>query len=91
MSTESHDYTKPSDQYNRLLTAFNLEQVPNNSRTYFTTLVDLLSIKKSMLSDCIRRGDVTAPVLQAAKASGVNPDYITKGILPICLNSPDSK
>lgn len=79
-------HTRPSAAYNRLLTAFGLEQTPENDRTHFTALSDLLDMKMSTLSDCIRRGTVTDPVLEAARAKGINPDYIRNGILPIRLN-----
>lgn len=73
---------RPSDAYNRLLSGFGLEQTPDNSRTYFTVLSELLSVSHAQLSDCIRRGTVTDTVLEAAKAKGIHPDYITKGIQP---------
>ena len=90
MTKPFYHHTQPSDQYNRLVTACNLEQTPENSRTYLTTFADLLSIKRSMLSDCIRRNYVTAPVLGAAEAKGINPDSITTGI-PKHLNKPNLK
>lgn len=84
-------HTKPGDQYNRLLTAFGLEQDADNSRTHLTRLSELLDVGMSHLSDCIRRGYVTEPVLQAARGKGINPDFITKGPLPRLLNSTESK
>lgn len=48
-------HTKPGDQYNRLLTAFGLEQDADNSRTYLTRLSELLDVGMSQLSDSIRR------------------------------------
>lgn len=84
-------HTKPGDQYNRLLTAFGLEQSPDNSRTHFTTLAGLLGVKMSQLSDSIRRGYVTDSVVEAAKAKGINPDFITKGTLPMLLKTTDPK
>ena len=82
-------HTKPGDQYNRLLTAFNLEQSPENNRTHFTALSDLLGVRMSALSDCIRKGYVTDPVLEAAEAKGINPDFIKSGELPIRLEIID--
>lgn len=82
---------KPSDQYNRLLEAFGLEQTPKNNCTHFTVLSDLLGVGMSTLSDCIRRGYVTQPVLDAARAKGVNSDYITSGALPMHLENTDPK
>ena len=81
-----HHHSRPGEAYNRLLAAFGLEQTPENSRTYLTVLSDLLDVRMSTLSDCIRRGTVTAPVLEAARARGVNPDFITRGILPVRLD-----
>lgn len=80
---------KPSDQYNRLLEAFDLEQNPENNRTYLTILSDLLDIPMRTFSDCIRRGYVTQPVLDAAEAKGINPDYIRSGALPMHLEIID--
>lgn len=82
---------KPSDQYNRLLEALGLEQTPENNRTHFTALSKLLDVGMSTLSDCIRRGYVTQPILDAAEAKGVNPDYITSGALPMHLKIIDVK
>ena len=79
-------YFKPSEQYNRLLEAFELEQSPHNSRAYFITLSDILGVRISQLSDCIRRGFVTQPVLDAAQSRGINPDFIKHGTLPIKLD-----
>ena len=40
----------------------------------------------SALSDCIRRGKIViGPVLDAAKAKGINPDFITNGTGPVYL------
>jgi len=79
-------HSKPSDAYNRLLAAFGLEQTPENNRTHFTMLSDLLGVRMSTLSDCIRRGTVTGTVLEAARAKGINPDYIRTGALPMRLD-----
>ncbi|CAK7067049.1 MAG: hypothetical protein DELT_01688 [Desulfovibrio sp.] len=82
---------KPSDQYNRLLSAFGLGQTPENTRTHFTVLADLLNVSMASLSDCIRRGFVTDTVLEAAKAKGVNPDFITTGTAPVHLEHTSPK
>ena len=84
-------HSKPSDQYNRLLFAFGLEQTSENDRKHFTTLSDLLGLRMSTFSDCIRKGYVTQPVLDAAEAKGINPDYITTGALPMHLKIIDVK
>jgi len=86
MTTEPHHHFKPSEQYNRLLEAFELEQSPHDSRGYYVTLSDILKVRISQLSDCIRRGFVTQPVLDAAQAKGINPDFIKRGTLPIRLD-----
>lgn len=80
-------HTKPSAAYNRLLSAFGLEQTPENNRTHFTALSDLLGVRMSALSDCIRKGTVTGPVLDAARAKGINPEFIRKGTMPVRLNN----
>ena len=76
---------KPGEAYNRLLSACGLEQTPDNGRTHFTALSDLLDVRMSALSDCIRRGYVTDSVLEAAKAKGINPDFIRSGKEPVYL------
>ena len=81
---------KPSEEYNRLLLALGLQQTPENDRTYANELITLLGIRMSQLSDCIRRGCVTGPVLEAAKAKGINPEFIKKGSLPIHLGESSS-
>lgn len=83
MTEDFVHHLKPSDQYNRLLTAFGLKQTPEINRTHLTTLSEGLGVRMSALSDCIRKGIVTGPVLEAARAKGINPEYITSGILPI--------
>lgn len=82
----TYHHSKPGEEYNRLLTAFGLEQTSENDRTHFTTLSNLLGVEMSALSDCIRRGAVTGPVLEAARGKGINPAYITNGILPLRLD-----
>ena len=58
----------PETQYDRLLYALGLEQIGKYYRTFFTQASDMLEVRMSQLSDCIRRGQiVTGPVLDAAK------------------------
>lgn len=74
----------PETQYDRLLYALGLEQADEHYRTFFTQASDMLEVRMNQLSDCIRRGKiVTGPVLDAAKAKGINPDFIKNGKEPI--------
>lgn len=76
----------PETQYDRLLYALGLEQIGKYYRTFFTQASDMLDVRMSQLSDCIRRGKiVTGPVLDAAKVKGINPDFIKLGKEPIYL------
>lgn len=76
----------PETQYDRLLYALGLEQNGGYYRTFFTQASDILGVRMSALSDGIRRGKiVTGPVLDAAKAKGINPDFIKHGKEPIYL------
>ena len=76
----------PETQYDRLLYALGLEQSGEYYRTFFTQASELLEVRMSTLSDCIRRGKiVTEPVLEAARAKGVNPDFIKNGTEPVYL------
>lgn len=76
----------PETQYDRLLYALGLEQNGGYYRTFFTQASDILEVRMSQLSDCIRRGKiVTGPVLDAAKTKGINPDFIKHGKEPIYL------
>lgn len=76
----------PETQYDRLLYALGLEQTGEYYRTFFTQASDILEVRMSQLSDCIRRGKiVTGPVLDAAKTKGINPDFIKQGTEPIYL------
>ena len=86
MTIDPNHHFAPGEAYNRLLSAFDLEQTPENDRKHFTALSDLLGVRMSTLSDCIRKGTVTGPVLEAAKAKGINPDYIINGTLPVRLD-----
>lgn len=55
----------------RLLYALGLEQTGEYYRTFFTQVSDMLEVRMSTFSDCIRRGKiVTGPVLEAVKAKG---------------------
>ena len=78
---------KPSEQYNRLLSALGLEQTSDNDCTYFIAISDLLGVRISTLSDCIRRGYVTQSVLDAARTKGINPEFIKHGTEPVYLDS----
>ena len=70
----------------RLLYALGLEQTGEYYRTFFTQVSDMLEVRMSTFSDCIRRGKiVTGPVLEAAKAKGINPDFIKHGKEPVYL------
>lgn len=76
----------PESQYDRLLYALGLEQTGEYYRTFFTQASDMLEVRMSQLSDCIRRGKiVTGPVLDATKAKGINPDFIRSGTEPVYL------
>ena len=76
----------PETQYDRLLYALGLDQTSEYYRTFFTQASDMLEVRMSALSDCIRRGKtVTEPVLEAAKAKGINPDFIRTGKEPVYL------
>lgn len=76
----------PETQYDRLLYALGLEQTGEYYRTFFTQASDMLDVSMSQLSDCIRRGKiVTGPLLDAAKAKGINPDFIKNSKDPIYL------
>lgn len=76
----------PETQYDRLLYALGLEQSGEYYRTFFTQAAEMLGVRMSQLSDCIRRGKiVTGLVLEAAKAKGINPDFIKSGTEPIYL------
>ena len=79
---------KPSEAYNRLLSALGLQQTPENDRTYANELIALLDVQMSQLSDCIRKGYVTQPVLEAAKVKGINPEFVKHGTKPVYLDSP---
>ena len=76
---------KPSEEYNRLLSALGLQQTTDNDRTYANELIALLGIRMSQVSDCIRHGYVTDPVLEAARVGGINPEFIKHGKEPIYL------
>lgn len=70
----------------RLLYALGLEQTGEYYRTFFTQVSDMLEVRMSTFSDCIRRGKiVTGPVLEAVKAKGINPDFIKHGKEPVYL------
>ena len=76
----------PDTQYDRLLYALGLEQSDEYYRTFFTQVSEMLDVRMSALSDCIRRGKIViGPVLDAAKAKGINPDFITNGTGPVYL------
>ncbi|WP_394026439.1 hypothetical protein [Desulfovibrio falkowii] len=76
----------PETQYDRLLYALGLEQTGEYYRTFFTQASNMLEVRMSQLSDCIRRGKiVTGPVLDAAKAKGINPDFIKHSLEPVYL------
>ncbi len=76
----------PETQYDRLLYALGLEQTGEYYRTFFTEASARLEVRMCALSDCIRRGKiVTGPVLDAAKAKGISPDFITHGTEPVYL------
>ena len=76
----------PETPYDRLLYALGLEQTGEYYRTFFTQASDMLEVRMSQLSDCIRRGKiVTGPVLDAAKGKGINPDFIRSGTEPVYL------
>ena len=76
----------PETQYDRLLYALGLDQTNEYYRTFFTQASVMLDVRMSALSDCIRRGKiVTDSVLEAAKAKGVNPDFIRSGMEPVYL------
>lgn len=76
----------PETQYDRLLYALGLEQSGEYYRTFFTQASEMLDVRVSALSDCIRRGKiVTGPVLEAATAKGINPDFIRSGTEPVYL------
>lgn len=76
----------PETQYDRLLYALGLEQSGEYYRTFFTQASDMLEVRMSQLSDCIRRGKiVTGPVLEAARAKGINPNFIKNGTEPVYL------
>lgn len=76
----------PKTQYDRLLYALGLDQTSEYYRTFFTQASEMLDVRMSALSDCIRRGKiVTAPVLEAAKTKGINPDFIRTGKEPAYL------
>lgn len=45
----------PETQYDRLLYALGLEQTGEYYRTFFTKASDMLEVRMSQLSDCIRR------------------------------------
>lgn len=76
----------PETQYDRLLYALGLEQASEYYRTLFTQASDMLEVRMSALFDCIRRGKiVTEPVLDAAKAKGINPDFIKHSNEPIYM------
>lgn len=76
----------PETQYDRLLYALGLDQTNEYYRTFFTQASEILDVRMSALSDCIRRGKiVTEPVLEAAKAKGINPDFIRTGKEPVYL------
>ena len=85
MATGPNHHYKPSDQYNRLLAALGLEQNAENNLTYSAALIDLLGVRMSTISDCIRKGCVTDPVLEAAKTKGINPEFIKSGKEPVYL------
>ena len=74
----------PETQYDRLLYALGLDQTNEYNRTFFTQASEMLDVRMSALSDCIRRGKiVTEPVLEAATAKGINPEFITSGNEPV--------
>ena len=76
----------PESQYDRLLYALGLDQANEYYRTFFTQASEMLEVRMSTLSDCIRRGKiVTDPVLEAAKVKGINPDFIKIGKDPVYL------
>ena len=76
----------PETQYDRLLYALGLDQTNEDYRTFFTQASEILDVRMSALSDCIRRGKiVTGPVLEAAEAKGINPDFIRSGKEPVYL------
>ena len=76
----------PETQYDRLLYALGLDQTNEYYRTFFTQASEMLNVRMSALSDCIRRGKiVTEPVLEAAKTKGINPDFIRSGKEPVYL------
>ena len=76
----------PQTQYDRLLYALGLDQTNEYYRTFFPQASEILDVRMSALSDCIRRGKtVTEPVLKAAKAKGINPEFIRTGKEPIYL------
>ena len=80
----------PETQYDRLLYALGLEQTEEYYRTFFTEVSNRLGIRMSLVSDCKKRGNVvTEVVLEAAKAKGINPDFITTGALPVHLTPDD--
>lgn len=74
----------PKTEYDRLLFALGLEQQTEHYRSFLTEASALLQVSMSRLSDCVRRGRVvTEPVLEAAKAKGINPEFIKNGREPI--------
>lgn len=76
----------PETQYDRLLYALGLDQINEYYRTFFTQASEILDVRMSALSDCIRRGKiVTEPVLEAAQAKGINSDFIISGKEPVYL------
>ncbi len=84
METFIHSF-KINAEYERLLSALGLHQDGPDERSFFTEICGLLDVRMSQLSDCIRRGHVTEPILEAAKAKGINPNYIKTGKLPVHL------
>ena len=75
----------PATRYDRLLYALGMEPTGEHD-TFFSRAADLLGVNMSQLSDCVRRGKiVTGPVLGAAKAKNINPEFITNGAEPVYL------
>lgn len=72
-------------EYDRLLYSLNINRTVQ-SLHFVGMVANLLGVAKSEISNCVENVCVLSPkVLGAAQKAGINPDYITKGAMPMYL------